>query len=95
MIMIVGLILWGVSVDKNYHWMVGQAAFFLCNYPILLSAPFPELYITNSHISRSRNPNWKYCGSQLRSRLLSTPIHKRDHLLRCLSQSQRIYQPGN
>lgn len=26
----VGLILWGVSVDKSYHWMVGQVAFFLC-----------------------------------------------------------------
>lgn len=50
MIMIVGLILWGVSIDKNYHWMVGQAAFFLCNYPMLLSGPFPELYITNSYI---------------------------------------------
>jgi hypothetical protein len=27
---VVGSILWGVSVDKNYHWMVGQVAFFLC-----------------------------------------------------------------
>lgn len=27
---VVGSILWGVSVDKNYHWMVGQIAFFLC-----------------------------------------------------------------
>ncbi|KAJ6119574.1 hypothetical protein N7523_003854 [Penicillium sp. IBT 18751x] len=25
----VGAILWGVSLDKNYHWMVGQVAFFL------------------------------------------------------------------
>ncbi|KAJ5219446.1 Major facilitator superfamily domain general substrate transporter [Penicillium cinerascens] len=25
----VGSILWGVSLDKNYHWMVGQVAFFL------------------------------------------------------------------
>lgn len=35
--MTVGLILWGVSIDKNYHWMVGQVAFFLCKY--LLSSP--------------------------------------------------------
>ena len=28
--MSVGLIVWGVSIDKNYHWMVGQVAFFLC-----------------------------------------------------------------
>ena len=54
MIIIVGLILWGVSIDKNYHWMVGQAAFFFCNYPILLSALFPELYITNSYIQSQR-----------------------------------------
>lgn len=30
--LIVGSILWGVSLDKNYHWMVGQVAFFLCEY---------------------------------------------------------------
>lgn len=24
-----GLIIWGISVDKAYHWMVGQVAFFL------------------------------------------------------------------
>jgi len=26
----IGLIVWGISVDKGYHWMVGQVAFFLC-----------------------------------------------------------------
>lgn len=26
----VGLIVWGISIDKGYHWMVGQVAFFLC-----------------------------------------------------------------
>lgn len=26
----VGLILWGISVDYGYHWMVGQVALFLC-----------------------------------------------------------------
>ncbi|KAJ5549110.1 MFS transporter [Penicillium frequentans] len=25
----VGLILWGISVDKDWHWMTGQVAFFL------------------------------------------------------------------
>lgn len=28
----VGLVLWGISVDKNWHWMTGQVAFFLCEY---------------------------------------------------------------
>ncbi|KAI9792928.1 MAG: hypothetical protein M1816_001250 [Peltula sp. TS41687] len=26
----IGLIIWGISIDKSYHWMVGQVAFFLC-----------------------------------------------------------------
>ncbi|KAL2416781.1 hypothetical protein ABEF95_002361 [Exophiala dermatitidis] len=25
----VGLVLWGISIDRAYHWMVGQVAFFL------------------------------------------------------------------
>jgi hypothetical protein len=29
---IVGLIVWGISIDKGYHWMVGQVALFLCKY---------------------------------------------------------------
>lgn len=26
----VGLIIWGISIDKAYHWIVGQIAFFAC-----------------------------------------------------------------
>lgn len=25
----VGLIVWGISIDQMYHWMVGQVAFFI------------------------------------------------------------------
>jgi MFS family permease len=25
-----GLILWGLSIDRKWHWMTGQVAFFLC-----------------------------------------------------------------
>lgn len=25
-----GLVLWGLSVDEGWHWMLGQVAFFLC-----------------------------------------------------------------
>ena len=39
----VGLIVWGVSVDKGYHWMVGQVALALCK----LSIPFPWRRILN------------------------------------------------
>ena len=30
--LIVGLVVWGISVDKRYHWIVGQVALFLCKY---------------------------------------------------------------
>ena len=26
----IGLVLWGVSIDKGYHWIVGEVAFFFC-----------------------------------------------------------------
>ena len=25
-----GLLLWGLSIDRNWHWITGQIAFFLC-----------------------------------------------------------------
>lgn len=28
----VGLIVWGFSIDREWHWMTGQVAFFLCKY---------------------------------------------------------------
>lgn len=31
----IGLILWGISIDKQYHWIVGQIAFFLCKFRAL------------------------------------------------------------
>lgn len=37
--MIVGLIVWGVSLDKNYHWMIGQVAFFLCMFLMAWGKP--------------------------------------------------------
>lgn len=32
----IGLIIWGVSIDRNYHWIVGQVAFAFCKYPLWL-----------------------------------------------------------
>lgn len=37
---LVGSIVWGVSLDKNYHWIVGQIAFFLCRL-------FPDIRMTS------------------------------------------------
>lgn len=30
-----GLLIWGLSVDRSWHWMVGQIAFFLCESPLI------------------------------------------------------------
>ena len=32
----VGLIVWGISIDKGYHIMVGQVAFALCKFTHVL-----------------------------------------------------------
>lgn len=37
----IGLVLWGLSVDKHWHWMTGQVAFFFCEFDCLpFGAPF-------------------------------------------------------
>jgi hypothetical protein len=28
----VGLVVWGLSVEREWHWITGQIAFFLCEY---------------------------------------------------------------
>ncbi|BCR88779.1 putative MFS transporter [Aspergillus chevalieri] len=45
----VGLILWGISVDKNYHWMVGQVAFFLFAAGIQVGNTVTSSYIVDSY----------------------------------------------
>lgn len=30
----VGMVVWGISVDRGYHWMVGQVAFALCEFSL-------------------------------------------------------------
>ena len=29
-----GLIIWGLSIDRSWHWITGQIAFFLCEFAI-------------------------------------------------------------
>lgn len=36
-----GLLIWGLSVDRQWHWMVGQIAFFLCK-SLGVSAPYSD-----------------------------------------------------
>ncbi|KAL3470692.1 major facilitator superfamily domain-containing protein [Aspergillus californicus] len=45
----VGLILFGVSIDKSYHWMVGQVAFFLFAAGIQIGNTVTSSYIIDSY----------------------------------------------
>ncbi|KAB8077740.1 major facilitator superfamily domain-containing protein [Aspergillus leporis] len=45
----VGLILWGISIDKNYHWMVGQVAFFLFASGIQIGNTVTSSYVIDSY----------------------------------------------
>lgn len=45
----VGLVVWGVSIDKNYHWMVGQVAFFLFAAGIQMGNTVTSSYIIDSY----------------------------------------------
>ncbi|KAF4152129.1 hypothetical protein CNMCM6069_002551 [Aspergillus lentulus] len=45
----VGLVVWGVSIDKNYHWIVGQVAFFLFAAGIQMGNTVTSSYIIDSY----------------------------------------------
>ncbi|KAJ5177413.1 Major facilitator superfamily domain general substrate transporter [Penicillium coprophilum] len=45
----VGLIVWGVSIDKNYHWIVGQVAFFLFAAGIQIGNTVTSSYIVDCY----------------------------------------------
>jgi len=44
-----GLILWGISVDKKYHWMVGQVAFFIFGAGIQIGNTCICAYIVDAY----------------------------------------------
>ncbi|KAF1812555.1 MFS transporter [Eremomyces bilateralis CBS 781.70] len=44
-----GLILWGVSIDRGYHWMVGQVAFFLFAAGIQIGNTVTAAYIVDCY----------------------------------------------
>ena len=64
----VGVLLWGLSVDNHWHWMVGQVAFFLCesfNYEFVV-------HYTDHYYKRCIwAANWQYCGFIIPRRQLS------------------------
>ncbi|PGH00327.1 hypothetical protein AJ80_09182 [Polytolypa hystricis UAMH7299] len=49
----VGLILWGISVDRGYHWMVGQVAFFLFAAGIQVGNMVIASYIVDAYPMQS------------------------------------------
>ncbi|RAK99529.1 putative MFS transporter [Aspergillus ibericus CBS 121593] len=46
---VVGLIVWGISVDKAYHWIVGQMAFFLFSAGIQIGNTVTSSYIIDAY----------------------------------------------
>ncbi len=50
----VGLIVWGISLDRGYHWMVGQVAFALCEFVLLVPCALYTLKLTIGGFSRWR-----------------------------------------
>lgn len=45
----IGLIIWGISVDQLYHWMVGQVAFFIFAAGIQMGFTVVTSYIVDSY----------------------------------------------
>ncbi|OAQ62043.1 MFS transporter [Pochonia chlamydosporia 170] len=49
----VGLIVWGVSVDRNYHWMVGQVAFAIFGAGIQMGNTAVCSYVVDAYPMQS------------------------------------------
>lgn len=67
----IGLIIWGISIDKSYHWIVGQIAFFICEFSCsfgLVQLLLQASTLTNDLISRGRHPNWQHGNYELHRR---------------------------
>lgn len=88
----VGLIIWGISIDKAYHWIVGQIAFFICKFSQFLP-PKVQPYPNSGILSRRRHPNRQHGHYQLHRRLLPLTIHERYNILLRFSQFERLRRP--
>lgn len=71
-----GLLLWGLSVDREWHWMVGQIAFFLCECCHSQS-------LRQWLISRRRfwPPDWQHRRQHVRCRQVSRALHRTPSLV--------------
>ena len=74
----IGLIIWGISIDKAYHWMVGQVAFFLFAAGIQMGKSLILVSKTKTYFGR------QYRGLRIYCRLLSVAEHVYHNLLCCV-----------
>lgn len=49
----VGLIVWGISIDRNYHWMVGQVAFAFIGAGIQMANTAVCAYVIDAYPRQS------------------------------------------
>jgi hypothetical protein len=78
-----GLLIWGLSIDRQWHWITGQIGFFLCESP----TPVNICGIVNDLSSWCWTPNWQHSTISLHRRQLLRALHGHNHLL--LRNSQR------
>ncbi|KAI9886331.1 MAG: hypothetical protein M1823_001889 [Watsoniomyces obsoletus] len=45
----IGLVIWGISIDRQYHWMVGQVAFFLFGAGVQIGNTVISSYIVDCY----------------------------------------------
>lgn len=88
---LVGLILWGISIDRGYHWIVGQIAFFLCKWKSFM---VPRVRMLMRFSSRGGDPDGQHGDGQLRGGLLPIAVDERHHVLCSDYQPQCFHQPG-
>jgi hypothetical protein len=78
-----GLLIWGLSIDKEWHWITGQIAFFLCEWSGVewRMNVCIETWLTGV-LYRWRGPaDWKYSAVELYRRQLLRTCHGYHHLL--------------
>lgn len=84
---LVGLIVWGISIDQEYHWMVGQVSFFLCKHILRTVDQWEKLHWQESWNSCCWYPNGQHSSLRLYCRLPSSAWHVGCHLLFCFAKS--------
>jgi len=75
----VGLLVWGLSVDREWHWITGQIAFFLCE--------FDDVMDCGRYILMKR---YRWCGFADREHS-TEQLHRRQLLRTCYGYHNILY----